>query len=26
MEGVMYSERWGNPYRRLAFRKEHEKK
>jgi nitroreductase len=22
MEGVMYSERWGNPYRRLAFRKE----
>jgi len=26
MEGVMYSERWGNPYRRLAFRKEEEKK
>jgi nitroreductase len=26
MEGVMYSERWGHPYRRLAFRKEREKK
>jgi nitroreductase len=26
LEGVMYSERWGNPYRRLAFRKEDEKK
>jgi nitroreductase len=26
MEGVMYSERWGNPYRRLAFRKERKKK
>jgi len=25
MEGVMYSERWGNPYRRLAFRKEEER-
>jgi len=24
MEGVMYAERWGNPYRRLAFRKEGE--
>lgn len=26
MEGAMYSERWGNPYRRLAFRKEGERK
>ncbi len=26
MEGVMYTERWGNPYRRLAFRKEAGKK
>jgi len=26
MEGVMYSERWGNPYQRIAFRKEEEQK
>jgi len=25
LEGVMYSERWGNPYMRLAFRKGQEK-
>ena len=26
LEGVMYNERWGNPYRRLAFRNEAGKK
>jgi len=26
LDGVMYSERWGNPYRRLAFRKGEEGK
>jgi len=25
LEGVVYSERWGNPYRRIAFRREEEK-